>query len=54
MFELCAEQHQIIIEYKDDRMALIAIRENSTGAYVPLSTLVEESNVYNIPMVGIF
>lgn len=51
MFELCAAKHQVIMEYEQDKMLLIAIRDNVTGDYFPLSTLVEESQDFNVPMV---
>lgn len=52
MFELCAQKHQVILEYEEDRMVLIAIRNNHTGDYMTLATLIEESKTYKVPMVG--
>lgn len=52
MFELCASKHQVILEYPEDVMYLIAVRNNATGNYLPWPQLEEAAAERNIPIVS--
>jgi RNA ligase len=51
IFEWCSRKQRIVIDYPEDRLVLLALRENSTGAYVPYQTMVGVAEYWHIPVV---
>jgi RNA ligase len=51
LFEWCSRQQLIVIDYKEDMLVLIAIRDNENGGYHPYDQMVEVGAQYNIPVV---
>jgi T4 RnlA family RNA ligase len=39
IFEFVSRKNKIVIDYPDDNLVLLAVRENSTGKYLPYSSL---------------
>jgi RNA ligase len=48
IFEWCSRSQQIVIDYPEDRLVLIAVRDNETGEYVSFDRLCHD---LQIPMV---
>lgn len=51
LFEWCSRQQRIVIDYAEERLVLLAVRENITGAYFTYSELEEFSTMWDIPLV---
>lgn len=51
IFEWCSRQQRIVIDYPEDKLVLLAIRVNSTGAYLSYETVVGLGRQYGIPVV---
>jgi len=58
IFEWCSRKQRIVIDYPEDRLVLIAIRNNVTGEYVPYFSAYQDlagfSVNYNIDLVKIY
>ena len=54
IFEWCSRQQRIVIDYPEDRLVLIAMRENSSGVYLPYRVLKFNSGYFHIPVVETF
>ena len=58
IFEWCSRKKRIVIDYPEDRLVLIAIRNNVTGEYVPYFSAYQDlagfSVNYNIDLVKIY
>ena len=48
IFEWCSRSQRIVIDYPDDRLVLIAVRDNQTGEYTSFDRLCSD---FGIPMV---
>jgi len=51
MFEWTSPSHQIILEYNQEQLTLIAIRRNSNGIYLPFKDVVARATEVGIPVV---
>jgi RNA ligase len=51
IFEWCSRKQRIVVDYPEDQLVLIAIRDNVTGAYVPYETMVGLGTYWHIPVV---
>jgi T4 RnlA family RNA ligase len=52
IFEWCSRQQRIVLDYPEDRLILTAIRNMSTGLYVPYDMMKEFSKWENIDCVS--
>lgn len=53
LFEWCSRQQQIVVDYPEDSLVLLAIRDNFTGAYFDRDELELISQKWNIPLVEV-
>jgi RNA ligase len=51
IFEFCSRKNQIVIDYPEDKLVLLAMRHNQTGKYIRYSLLKKIAKVFNIPVV---
>jgi T4 RnlA family RNA ligase len=51
IFEWCSRKQRIVIDYPEDRLVLIAIRNNETGEYASYKQLQTYAEAYNIDIV---
>jgi RNA ligase len=51
IFEWCSRQQQIVIDYPEDQLVLIAIRYNRSGDYVHYNQMKLIADFYEIPVV---
>jgi RNA ligase len=51
IFEWCSRKQRIVIDYPEDRLVLIAIRNNETGEYASYKQLQTYAKAYNIDIV---
>jgi RNA ligase len=51
IFEWCSRQNRIVIDYPEDRLVLLAIRNNITGVYLPYEYLVDVGEEFKIEVV---
>lgn len=51
IFEWCSRKQRIVIDYPEDRLVLIAIRYNHTGAYEPYKMLQANAETYSLDLV---
>lgn len=51
IFEWCSRKNKIVIDYHEDCLILTAIRNMTTGEYMPYSLICKLANVFNIPVV---
>jgi len=51
IFEWCSRKQRIVIDYPEDRLVLIAIRNNETGEYASYKQLQTYAESYNIDIV---
>lgn len=53
IFEYCSRKHRIVVDYPEDRLVLLAIRDNESGAYWSYDTIYQVSQqFYGIEVVG--
>jgi RNA ligase len=52
IFEWCSRQQRIVVDYPEDNLVLLAIRDNTDGEYVSRSGLQDYSKIFNIPLVN--
>lgn len=53
IFEWCSRQQRIVIDYPEDKLVLLAMRDNFTGEYLNRKALVAVGKVWNIPVVNV-
>ena len=53
IFEWCSRQQRIVIDYPEDRLVLLAMRDNFTGRYLDRKGLVAFGKLWNIPVVNV-
>jgi RNA ligase len=53
IFEWCSRQQRIVIDYPEDKLVLLAMRENFTGRYMDRKGLVALGKLWNIPVVNV-
>jgi len=53
IFEWCSNIHIIVLPHEKDDLILTAMRNNTTGEYMPHSELVKHAKTYGIPDVAI-
>lgn len=53
IFEWVSRQQRIVVDYGQDNLILLAVRDNYTGAYFSRKTLEGWSDAWNIPLVGV-
>jgi RNA ligase len=51
IFEWCSRKQRIVVDYPEDRLVLIAIRNTVTGEYVSLDTMQDLAEDYEIDIV---
>ena len=51
IFEWCSRKQRIVIDYPEDRLVLIAVRDNQTGEYVPYHVLEETAKLFKLDLV---
>ena len=51
IFEWCSRQQRIVVDYPDDRLVLIAMRDTMTGEYVSYGEMAEWAGKYGIELV---
>jgi T4 RnlA family RNA ligase len=51
LFEWCSRQQRIVIDYKEEMLVLLAIRDNESGDYHRYDQLLEVGAQYNLPVV---
>lgn len=54
MFEWCSRQQKIVIDYPEDKLVLLHIRDNHTGNYHSREYVNGIANQYGIPSVAVF
>lgn len=53
IFEWCSNKQRIVVNHDEDRLILLAMRENVTGEYYDRKTLVNFGAIYNVPVVNV-
>ena len=51
IFEWCSRKQRIVVDYSEDRLVLIALRNTMTGEYVKYNVMVESAKSYDIDVV---
>jgi RNA ligase len=51
IFEWCSRKQRIVIDYPQDRLVLIAVRDNVTGEYMSYDQLLQYGNQFGIDVV---
>lgn len=51
IFEWCSRKNQIVLDYPEDNLVLLAIRNTHTGEYTDYDDMCEQAKLYNIPVV---
>jgi len=51
IFEWCSRKQRIVVDYPQDRLVLIAIRDNVTGAYKSYDRMMTYAESYNMDLV---
>ena len=51
IFEWCSRKQRIVLDYREDRLVLTAIRNMKTGSYESHETLMDFGEVFGIPVV---
>jgi RNA ligase len=54
IFEWCSRKQRIVLDYKEDQLILVAMRDRNLGNYVPYESMCRASRTYNIPVVRAF
>lgn len=52
IFEWCSRSQRIVLDYPEDQLVLIAVRDNATGQYINYGTMARISSYDNIPVVN--
>lgn len=52
IFEWCSRQQRIVLDYPEDKLVLLAVREMVSGQYLPRDVLKGWSEAYDIPLVA--
>jgi RNA ligase len=51
LFEWCSRKQRIVIDYPEDRLVLLAVRDVRTGEYLPLNMMLELAVEYGVEVV---
>ena len=51
IFEFCSRKNRIVLDYPEDQLILLAIRDNKTGYYMSYDSLCFIGNMHEIPVV---
>lgn len=51
LFEWCSRKQKIVIDYPEDKLVLLAVRDNHSGHYRDYPTLMEHGRDYGFPVV---
>ena len=54
IFEWCSRKQRIVVDYPEDRLVLIAMRDNITGDYVSYADLGQWTEKYGIELVRVY
>jgi len=54
IFEWCSRKNRIVVDYPQDRLVLIAVRDNSTGKYSSYEEMVKYATDYNLDLVKVY
>jgi len=52
IFEWCSRQQRIVVDYPEDKLVLLAVRDNKCGFYYSRDTVFIEAQKFNIPIVN--
>jgi RNA ligase len=52
IFEWCSRKQRIVIDYPQDKLVLIAVRQNVSGQYLPYDIMWKFAGEYKIPVCG--
>lgn len=53
LFEWCSRKQRIVIDYPEDRLVLLALRDNFTGMYLPREGVEAIGKLWDIPVVDV-
>lgn len=53
IFEWCSRQQRIVIDYPEDKLVLLAVRDNFTGKYLTRDTIKTLGYLWGIPVVNV-
>ena len=51
IFEYCSPKHRIVVDYPEEKMVLIAVRDNMNGSYWSYDGIVSWAKLFNVPVV---
>lgn len=51
IFEWCSRSQRIVIDHPEDRLVLLAVRNNVTGVYLPYLEMCHDAQAFGIPCV---
>ena len=54
IFEWCSRKQRIVLDYKEDQLILVAMRDMVKGNYIPYDSMCQAARVYRIPFVRAF
>ena len=52
IFEWCSRQQRIVLDYAEDQLILVALRDMKTGVYEDYGIMAEMGELYDIPVVS--
>lgn len=52
IFEFCSRRSRIVVDYPEDQIVLLAVRNNLSGSYISRSGLEHLSKEYGVPLVA--
>ena len=52
IFEWCSRKDRIVLDYPEDKLVLLAIREIESGEYLPVENVIATAGHYGVPVVG--
>jgi RNA ligase len=51
IFEWCSRKNQIVLDYPEDSLTLLAVRKNDTGEYIEYEKLKDIASTFGIPII---
>jgi T4 RnlA family RNA ligase len=51
LFEFCSRKQKIVVDYPEDKLVLLAVRDNITGEYLPFGNMEQLGRYWDIPVV---
>lgn len=53
IFEWCSRKQRIVVDYPEDNLILLAVRDNFTGKYADRNSLEQTADIWEVPLVSI-